>query len=144
MASQAWFVVQQSAGNGRAPLIGTDKVVGPVSSNSALYQTYLAYVQAGTAEGPYSTKAKADAALAKLGSGPHVNGPQITNQGVSIGNPFASLSKFFSALGQASTWTRVAEVLIGAALIIVGLARLGGNSQIVRTAGKVAATTGLA
>ncbi len=70
-------------------------------------------------------------------------GPLGTGGG-SISNPLASLGKFFGALGQASTWTRVAEVLIGAALIIVGLARLGGNSQIVRTAGKVAATTGLA
>lgn len=55
-----------------------------------------------------------------------------------------AIGSFFSELGQANTWIRVAEVLLGLALIIVGLSKLTGAGQIARQAAKVAAKTGLA
>lgn len=124
--TEMWFVVQKSAGNGRAPLIGTDKVVGPVTSGSSLYQTYMAFVNAGTAEGPYPTKAKAQAALSKVGTGPHANGPQITNKG---GNPLSGIDavgNFFNNLGKSSTWLRVAKIVGGGALLLIGISHLTG------------------
>lgn len=55
-----------------------------------------------------------------------------------------SLSDFLGRLSQASTWIRVGEVLLGLALIIVGLAKLTGTGEIAKQAAKVAAKTGLA
>lgn len=57
------------------------------------------------------------------------------------GNPLAFLgdiANFFGDLSQASTWIRIAKVLVGGVLLIVGAARLTGASKVVDTAAKAA------
>ncbi len=126
-----WFVVQQSATHGgRAPGIGRDVIRGPVTTGSSLYQALKAFVRAGTAEGPYSSRAKAQAELNKLGKGPHVNGPQITNQGVSgsAGGAsskacliqFPSISLGVANVGGGCIFSKTAaRALIGGGVIVV-------------------------
>jgi len=61
----------------------------------------------------------------------------------SVPNPLAGLAAigdFFQRLTQAGTWIRVGQVLLGAALIIIGLARLGSGTA----AGKAAMKAGKA
>jgi len=60
------------------------------------------------------------------------------------GNQGGGSSGFLDALTQKNTWIRVAEVVLGLALIIVGLAKLTGAGDIAKQAAKVAARTGLA
>lgn len=48
----------------------------------------------------------------------------------------AAIGDFFSRLTQASTWLRVAEVALGAALLIIGLAKLASNTPVGRAAAK--------
>lgn len=66
----------------------------------------------------------------------------VSNEtGISAGG-LAAIGDFFSKLGKANTWLRVAEVLLGAGLIIVALARLASGTPIGRAAvraGKAAA-----
>lgn len=52
-------------------------------------------------------------------------------------SPLAAVGDFLSRLTSANTWLRVAEVLLGTALIIVALAKLAGDTPIGRTAAKV-------
>ena len=52
----------------------------------------------------------------------------------------SAIGDFFSKLGQANTWIRVAEVLLGLGLIIVGMAKLGSGTA----AGKAALKAGKA
>lgn len=52
----------------------------------------------------------------------------------------SQIGTFFHSLGEANTWIRVAEVLLGLGLIIVGLARLASGTS----AGKAAMKAGKA
>ena len=54
-----------------------------------------------------------------------------------------AVAAFLTELSSASLWIRVAEVVIGLGLIIVGLAKLTQAGQIAKKAATVAATTGL-
>jgi hypothetical protein len=67
---------------------------------------------------------------------------EVQNQtGISAGG-LAAIGDFFSKLGQANTWLRVAEVLLGAGIIIVALAKLASDTPAGRAAvkaGKAAA-----
>lgn len=58
-------------------------------------------------------------------------------------NPISGVTQFLGRLSQASTWVRVAEILIGAALIIVAVAKLASGTQAGRSAAKVATTAAL-
>lgn len=81
------------------------------------------------AAGPFDTQAEAQAWASSHSS---LIG-KITNplDGlVSIGN-------FFSSLGQANTWIRIAEGVLGIALIIIGLAKLASGTAVGKTAAKV-------
>jgi len=62
-----------------------------------------------------------------------------------VSNPLdflRNIAAFFDKLGQASTWLRIGEFIIGAGLIIVGLARLASGTAVGKAAvraGKAAA-----
>lgn len=65
----------------------------------------------------------------------------------SVPNPLsglAAIGDFFQRLTQAGTWIRVGEVLLGAALIIVGLARMASGTAAGRTAVKAAKVAAIA
>jgi hypothetical protein len=95
------------------------------------------YVVTGV-QGPFSTKAEAEKA-AKGYSG------IINKGGVGSGGGTSSLGQianFFSQLGQANTWIRVGEVVLGLILIAVGLAKITHAvpvaTEIAKTASKAA------
>lgn len=55
----------------------------------------------------------------------------------------SGVSNFFHALTEKSTWIRVAEVLLGAALLLIGLAKLAGNTQVGKAAKGIATKAAL-
>lgn len=61
---------------------------------------------------------------------------QATAAGFSEFSGLAAIGDFFSRLTQASTWIRVAEVLLGAGLIIVAIAKLASDTPIGHAAAK--------
>lgn len=66
-------------------------------------------------------------------------GADIKSTAQAAANPLAGLASigdFFGRLTQASTWIRVAEVLLGSALIIVSLAKLAAGTPVGRAAAK--------
>lgn len=94
-----------------------------------------------TVAGPYATQADALKAIGKFhGPPPHSTGPGGAPTGVLTG--LAAIGDFFSRLTQANTWIRVAEVVLGLGLIVVGLAHLASGTAAGRAAlkaGKAAA-----
>lgn len=100
-------------------------------------------------EGPYSTKAAAQAAIGTTGTSGKGGGPNGTdtsnpqaNKTPKLPDPLAAIGDFFGRLAEGSTWIRVAEVLLGLGLIVVGLSHLAAGTPIGRaatTAGKAAA-----
>lgn len=99
--------------------------------------------------GPYRTKAAAKAAAGTgspgiPGTGP--GGPGTSTSTVDSSNghlphlpdPLTAIGGFIAALETASTWERVAKVVLGAALILVGMAKLTGATGALKSvAGKV-------
>lgn len=85
-------------------------------------------------KGPYATKAAAQAAAdkQKQSANSTVFNPQLPNPL----NGVAAIGDFFSRLADPHTWLRVAEVLVGAAFLVIGLNHLLGNP-----AGKLAGAT---
>lgn len=102
---------------------------------------------AGITGGPYATKAQAEAAAGTPGhsAAPVTPGTAVTTAGSdngvtpSLPNPLsglAAIGAFFSSLGLASTWVRVAKVVIGGTLVIVGLVHMTGATGTVATAAR--------
>lgn len=87
-------------------------------------------------KGPYKTRADADKALSGL-----QNPKKIFND-LGIPTGLAAIGNFFNKLGQAHTWIRVGEVLLGLILIAVGVAKITNAvpiaTDIAKTAAKVA------
>lgn len=96
-------------------------------------------------KGPFATEAEAKTAQNPQQQSPNplndvTNAAENAASGPLTG--LAAIGGFFSKLGQANTWLRVAEVLLGAGIIIVALARLAGDTPAGRAAlkaGKAAA-----
>ena len=86
-------------------------------------------------QGPFATQAEAHTA-----ANPQQQSPNPVNDAVNaaqnatgvLGIP-ASIGSFFSALGQSNTWIRVAKVVIGGVLLIVGLVHITGADNAVAT-----------
>jgi hypothetical protein len=102
--------------------------------------------------GPYATQGQAQAqanelngiagAASRAGAAADPGAPPGANsQGP--GNPLAAIADFFSRLGQANTWIRAAEVILGLGLLIVGLAKLASGTSVGRKAAKAAETAAL-
>jgi hypothetical protein len=93
--------------------------------------------------GPYATQAAATAAAngdASTTSGlPGTTKPAVTSSTVNSSNGSlpnllsweSGLATFLSDLTSSSTWIRVAEVVIGGVLLIVGLAHITGATQVI-------------
>lgn len=65
--------------------------------------------------------------------------PPATGQAVSNATGLAAIGAFFSKLGTRGIWTRIAKVVVGAALILVGVVQLTHAQKVVTTVGKAAA-----
>lgn len=90
--------------------------------------------------GPYATQAAATAAAtgdkntttATAGEGiPGVSTSTVNSSNGSLFNPLSSLDSFLAALTSQTLWIRVAKVVIGGALLIVGVAKLTGADKAV-------------
>jgi hypothetical protein len=95
-------------------------------------------------KGPFATEAEARTAQNSQQQSPNPLN-DLTNAAQNATGPLtglAAIGDFFTKLGNANTWLRVAEVLLGAGIIIVALAKLAGDTPAGRAAvkaGKAAA-----
>jgi hypothetical protein len=123
---------------------------GPYSMLAAADMKVLALggTPAATSQSGYSGTAVQNAAGQEVGvvnpqTGQYIStGNSDTNPGISIPG-LSQIGDFFSRLTQASTWLRVLEAILGAGLILVGLAHLAGNTQVGRTAKTIATRAAL-
>lgn len=100
----------------------------------------------GKVFGPYNTEAEAQQgvqlAIAAKGASAGLSGALGAAADISLPSGLTAIGDFFNKLGSASTWIRVAEVLLGLGLLIVGVAKLASGTpvgQAAQTAGKAAA-----
>jgi hypothetical protein len=96
-----------------------------------------------TALGPYPTQAAATAAADAQNAGQAgLNKAAGAAASAASSIPglggLASVGQFFDRLTEGNTWIRVGEVLLGLALVVVGTAKLFGNTSIGKTATKAA------
>jgi hypothetical protein len=116
-----WFVINTS------PPSGSPTIYTVMEGTEAQAQAY-----GGGYSGPYTTLAAADQVAAGRPPNAAAPGPLPGTSispggGISASNPLtglAAIGDFFQRLTQASTWLRVGEVLLGAILIGVAMARI--------------------
>lgn len=124
------FRVQYAAGSQAWDDANAGKILSP--SESQMGQQLVKW------KGPFATEAEAQAA-----QNPQQQSANPANDAVNaaenatgaLGIP-ASIGNFFGALGQSNTWIRVAKVLIGGVLLIVGLVHITGASNAVANAAR--------
>lgn len=93
----------------------------------------------------FTTKAAAESYSKSLGgSGSTTPAAKLGGQtALNVGSQAAAgaipgVSGFFTALGQSNTWIRVAKVIVGGVMLIVGLAHISGaGNALAETARKV-------
>lgn len=132
-----WWVINTS------PPSGTPTVYTVMEGTQAQAEAY-----GGGIAGPYS-QARADQVAASRPQNASAPGPFPGTSispggGITTSNPLsglASVGDFFSRLGQANTWIRVGEVVLGLVLLAVGVARI---THAVPAATKIAKTVGAA
>jgi hypothetical protein len=157
--SDVWFVVApagESEGSFLDPKIPANTRLAEVAVGSAAYNAWVnngSYDGWEVVIGPFSTEAQAKAAhppaglsailtAAELGATTAVQsaaGGEPNLPGPEISNPLDALVQigdFFGTLTQANTWVRVAKVLIGATLVIVGIAHMTGSDHVIAQAAR--------
>jgi hypothetical protein len=89
--------------------------------------------------GPYTSKAAAVAAIPAIQkAAPAPGAVSQATQAVTNAVPgLSQIGTFFSDLGQANTWIRVAEVILGVALIGIGIAHITKVDNVVSKAVKI-------
>jgi hypothetical protein len=88
-------------------------------------------------KGPFATEAQALAAQHPTQQSPNplTDAKQAAEHSKTFSG-LAAIGDFFSRLTKANTWIRVAEVVLGAGLIIVGLAHLASGTAVGKAATK--------
>jgi hypothetical protein len=89
--------------------------------------------------GPYATQAQANAAIPAIQAAHPAPGEISQAVDAATGQPQSSnsaagLTTFLAELGNSGTWVRVAKVVIGGVLVIVGLAKLTGAGKVIEEA----------
>jgi len=92
-------------------------------------------------QGPFATEAQAQTAQnpQQQSVNPVNNAVNAAENSSTVGNALsipASIGNFFAALGEANTWIRVAKVIIGGTLVIVGLVHISGVDNAVANAAR--------
>lgn len=116
MASAQWWVVNQPSVGPRQAMI-TDYAVVQSATRPA-----------NTVAGPYATRTLAAAwqtSADTAGNSPGSAAGGAVNAALNA-TGINAIGGFFTALGQAATWIRVAKVIIGGTLLIVGLVHITG------------------
>lgn len=140
MAASWWEVIYTViTGGGRSAYVsGSGIKVVQAASSAAAASAVEAQVQGakvGNVNGPYATQALAEAAQQKDATAQSA-GTETTSGGtgtsnnpktnLDISDPLAAIAGFFSALTESSTWIRVAKVITGGMLLIIGLVHITG------------------
>jgi hypothetical protein len=91
--------------------------------------------------GPYATQAEAKTAANPQQQSPNpvndaTNAVENSNQGKAVFSGVNAIGNFFNTLGEASTWRRVAKVVIGGTLLIFALAHATGADNAVANTAK--------
>jgi hypothetical protein len=93
--------------------------------------------------GPYPTQKAANAAIPAIqkahpapGELQQVTGGGQQNAANGGGLSLANVEGFFAALSSEATWLRVAKVVTGSVMIIIGLARITGTDKAITTVAK--------
>jgi hypothetical protein len=135
-----WVLVPTAAEQNAAGTVSGAFVVSVADGSAAdaqLLGNYAGKVTIGGRSGylragPFTTLAAADAYL-KVGAqstSTPIPGVDISPSGaVTTSNPLAGLAaigQFFTSLGEANTWIRVAKVVVGGVMLIVGLVHITG------------------
>ena len=145
MATDYWVLVPSASEMNVAGVV-SDAFVVTTPQGSALdkqlLSNYTGKVTVGGKSGylragPFTTLAAVQAYL-KVGAqnaGTQIPGVSITpGGGVTASNPLSgidAIGAFFSTLGQANTWIRVAKVVVGGVLLIVGIVHITGADNAV-------------
>lgn len=131
MATGQWWVVNQISRPGGPR--------GPQQTSYVIVQAAARPIN--TVAGPYATKAKAQAWQTSANTAGNSPGSAAggTVNAAANATGLTAIGDFFSRLGQANTWIRVAEVLLGLVLLAVGVARA---TNAVPIATKIAKTAG--
>ncbi len=130
MAGAQWWVVNQISRPGGPR--------GPQVTSYVVVQAATRPVNA--VAGPYATQADAQAWQTSANTAGNSPGSAIggaTNAAVNA-TGLGGLDSFFTALGQSNTWIRVAKVVSGGVLLIVGLVHItGAGGAVANVARKV-------
>lgn len=131
MATGSWWVIPEGmAGD----------LVNALAQNSAVKVHYTTVQAAskpnGATAGPFPTQTAAQAEATKEDASAGLAGPL---QGVgAVESAITSVPQFLQGLTSGNLWIRVAKVVIGGTLILVGVAKLtGASSAITKAAGKI-------
>lgn len=134
-------------------LIGYLPITGPAQwtpfqGTQAQAEARVKLAVNGQLKGPYATRADAEAAIKTLPKNLQqtpTGAQQAIQQTVSNAVPgLQQIGTFFASLGQANTWIRVAETLLGLILIAAGLARITHAVPAATRVARAVGTKGLA
>jgi|SRR5579871_1298634 len=135
-----WYVLNTSPASG-TPTIYTVAQGTYSQIVTALHNNFGGY------SGPYNSLAKANQVAANEPPNKAEKGPYGTTiqpgGGVTVNPGTAAVDALEGWLGGRGLWVRIAEVGIGAALVIVGVSKLAGNTQIGKAATKIGTKVGL-
>jgi hypothetical protein len=127
----SWWVVNQVSRPGGPR--------GPQQTNYIIEQAAARPVN--TVAGPYSTKA--DAQAWQTGANTAGNSPGSAAGGAvnaaADATGLTGVTGFLAKLGTRQLWTRIAKVVAGLALVLVGVVQLTHTEKLIATVGKAAA-----
>ena len=144
MAANPWWVVWYEPAASRAPGTAASRfLIVQAAAKSDITASSVGGAAITSVDGPFATRAAAQKDAGKgpvPGTGGKTNVQASGGADVKIGNPLsglAAIGDFFQRLTQASTWIRVAEVVLGFGLIVVGLAHLASGTAVGKAAVRV-------
>jgi hypothetical protein len=133
MAATSWWVIAFTS-YGSAPTY--EYFQGTQAQAEAKANFAVKVSDENNLSGPYPSKAAAENAV----KGKKVNVPNndANTSPSQILSGLDAIGAFFNNLGLASTWIRVAKVVIGGTLVVIGIAHMtGASNAIASTARKV-------
>lgn len=150
-STQPWWVVWYEPLGSRAPGTASSLyLIIQAAKKSDITADSVGGAAITSVDGPFETQADAQADAGKgpvPGRGKKTNvqasgGADVKFPNITFG--LRDIGKFFSELGQANTWIRAGEVVLGLILIAVGVARITHAVPVATKIAKAVGTKGLA